>query len=195
MYVHLVRSFQTRRLLCLLGGASLLVCLAGCGNSPTSTTAPTATVPPSPTPSPTPTPNTAPFQVTFQDTLATITCPVGQPTGTLCLSFKGQGQAPSLGATSLARTAIVSATTSSDGCQPVSSMGSLTAADGGKVNFTATGEYCASSDTATYTYTITGGSGKYQGASGTGTIRFPPSSGNTGVETWSGTLLYPGMTP
>ncbi|HLW03635.1 MAG TPA: hypothetical protein VKT82_33620 [Ktedonobacterales bacterium] len=195
MYVSLVRSSQARRIWGLLGGVALLIFLAGCGNSPTSTTAPTATMPPSPTPSFMPTPNTAPFQVTFRDTLAPVACPAGQPAGTLCLAFKGQGQAPSLGTTSLARTAIVSATPGSDGCQPISSTGTLTAADGGKVNFTAAGEYCASNDTATYTYTITGGTGKYQGASGTGTIRFPPSSGNTGVETWSGTLLYPGMAP
>ena len=48
----------------------------------------------------------------------------------------------------------------------------------------------------TQTFTVTGGTGIYAGASGTGTVTrvlVTTSSGSTGGETWTGTLTVPGL--
>jgi len=169
--------------------------LAACGG--TASTAGPAT-PRVSAQSPTSTKSIASFQVTFHEQDAPFTCPPGQPPPFACLTFTGQGQATELGAITLVRQALVAAATESTGCHLVTSSGHLTAANHDRLTFTAPGDYCAATDTASYTYTITGGSGLYTGASGTGTITVQAATSSAnGVETrteiWSGTLIYPGI--
>lgn len=119
-----------------------------------------------------------------------------------CLTFTGSGVATSIGKLALMRDAIVFAALNSNNCHPVSSTGHLAAADHDLIYFTAPGVYCPASDTASYTYTITGGTGIYKGAKGTGRITVQAATASTnGVETrtemwsgtmWSGTLIYSG---
>lgn len=170
------------------------VLLAACGGS--SSTAAQATPQGSArAPTSTSTQKSAPFQVTFHEQDAPFTCPPGQTAVFACLTFTGSEQATELGSITLTRQAIVASATTSAGCHTVSSSGHLTAANHDSMTFTAPGISCGASDTASYTYTITGGTGRYRGASGTGTITVQAPTAN-GVETrtemWSGTLIYPG---
>jgi hypothetical protein len=65
----------------------------------------------------------------------------------------------------------------------------LTLATGDSITFTGTGNFCRATQAANFTYTITGGSGKYLHASGGGTILVPlPTSSSTGTEAWTGSL-------
>ena len=177
-------------LLCIVG------VLGGCGSSTGATVSspsPTVTRPFSLTA----TPNTAPFEITFQEQDTTFNCPANQSQAFACLIFQGTGRATEIGTTTMTRSAIVASNVDNNNCHAIISTGYLATGKQDHITFTATGKYCGVTDTATYTYTITGGSGKFKGASGNGMIRVGPTtstSGNTEnrVETWSGTLNYSG---
>jgi hypothetical protein len=77
----------------------------------------------------------------------------------------------------------------------------LTVADKGEIHLAlAAGEKCVDQEavrTQTQSFTITGGTGIYAGASGTGTVERVlggvTDRGRLGRETWNGTLIVPGL--
>jgi hypothetical protein len=90
------------------------------------------------------------------------------------------------------------------GCGPDSlrflpSTGRLTVSDKGAIDVQVNGAECLpfnppSPVKGTETFTVTGGSGKFAGASGAGTINhFSNGPGLPGHDTWSGTLVVPGF--
>lgn len=177
-------------LLCIIG------VLGGCGSSTGAiVSSPSLTV--TTTLIPTATPNTAPFQIPFQEQDMSFTCPANQSQAFACLIFHGTGHATEIGATTMTRSAIVASDVDSNNCHAIMSTGFLATSKQDHITFTATGKYCGATDTATYTFTITGGVGKYKGASGNGTIRVGPTTSTSEnrenrVEIWSGTLMYAG---
>ncbi|MGH2514383.1 MAG: hypothetical protein ACRDHP_01885 [Ktedonobacterales bacterium] len=125
------------------------------------------------------------FQVTFQTEQFPIPCPPQNPTFNLCIGFTGTGNATVLGATSISRSADGVFDPNQDTI-PFVSNGTLTAR-GGTLNFLAAGQYTISIDVAKYVFVITGGTGKFRHAEGTGTITVP-FTGTHEPEIWSGTL-------
>jgi hypothetical protein len=137
---------------------------------------------------PTASPTSLAFQVVFSDRYTAADCGSPYPAGTVCVTSSGSGQESHLGAISLQRTSIY-APGGSDSCGPATTKGTLTLATGDSIAFTGTGSFCRATQSATFTYKLTGGTGKYLHAAGGGAIQVPlPASSSTGTETWSGTL-------
>ena len=182
----------------LLGG--LAACNSSAARPPTASTRsvaggqPAATAasasPSSPTIPPTATPNPDVLQVNFSDQYSAAICGGTAPAGTTCVSTNGSGQDAALGDMSLSRTSVY-APLGADSCTSATTQGTLTVtATGDTVTFTGKGTFCAATQIANFTYTITGGTGSYQHATGSGSINVPlPSSSTTGTEIWSGSLL------
>jgi hypothetical protein len=181
---------------------ALAILLSACslfsGTSTTSSSSKTPTaVPgstsPEPTLSSTVTPTLGPssqkFQVVFTDHYTAADCGGTSPPGTVCVASSGSGQESKLGAVSLQRTSIY-APGGSDSCGPATTKGTLTLVAGDSITFTGTGNFCRATQSASFTYKFTGGTGKYLHATGGGTIQVPlPASSSTGMESWTGTLL------
>lgn len=140
------------------------------------------------TPSITVPPGAQSLNVTFNEQYAFVTCDGSQPSGANCLTFNGNGTAASLGALTLARTAVY-APSQPGQCTAATTQGTLTLANNDTITFTGAGQFCPGTVTATYNYTITGGTGAYQNATGSGTITTPaPDSSSTGTEVWAGSV-------
>ena len=140
------------------------------------------------TPTPSPTPFSGVFQASFADHYTAAACTGGQPTGTICVTTSGTGQTANLGTTSLSRTSVY-APGGADSCGSATTQGMLTLATGDTLTFTGTGTFCRATQVASFTYKITGGTGNYLHATGSGAIQVPrPSSSSTGTESWTGTL-------
>jgi hypothetical protein len=140
------------------------------------------------TPTASPTPFSGAFQAVFADHYTATACSSGQSTGTICASTTGTGQAAGLGTTSLSRTSIY-APGGADSCDSATTKGTLTLATGDTITFTGTGTFCPALQVASFTYKITGGTGSYLHAMGSGTIQVPrPTTSSTGTESWAGTL-------
>ena len=176
----------------------LVLLLGACGSAetpvstPQSTTSPTSSatsVANGPTPTALP-PGVALLQGTISENYATVSCPAGKPSGTICVAAGGTGPLSSLGTVSLTRKAILDPG-GADSCGPSTMDGTLTVGGGGdSISFTATGTFCRGTGSARYTYTITGGTGSYQGAGGKGNITIPrPTSNSTDTLAWDGTLV------
>jgi hypothetical protein len=90
----------------------------------------------------------------------------------------------------LSRTSIY-APLGADSCASATTQGTLSLVNtGATVSFTGTGTFCGATQIADFTYTISGGTGAYQHATGSGSIHVPlPSSSSTGIELWNGTLV------
>jgi hypothetical protein len=98
----------------------------------------------------------------------------------------------------MSRLEIVSITVDSRGYHNVVGTGSLSTSRQDHIAFTVTGTYCTRADTASLTYHISGGAGKYQGASGNGTIMVHATNLYQGFiahrsEIWNGIITYPGQ--
>jgi HYR domain len=131
-------------------------------------------------------------------------CPAGSPTNFECFARTGDAVVPGLGAVHESRDYVLEVAPA--GCVPipgadavrrVPSTAVLTIAGKGSVDLSTGGTGCLSllvgALIATETFTITGGSGVYAGASGGGTVEVhssPPSGG--GADIWTGTLIVPG---
>ena len=205
---HPYRAQGPRLWLTALAVCALLAfAVVGCGVSgsqgtarPTATpkNAPTATSTPNSadqtqtaleTPSVTVPPGAQALIVTFNENYAFVTCDSSQPSGANCLTFNGTGTAPTLGALTLARTAIY-APSQPGQCTAATTQGTLTLAAGDTIAFTGSGQFCPGTVSATYHFTISGGTGAYQNASGSGTITTPaPDTSSTGTETWAGSVM------
>jgi hypothetical protein len=126
------------------------------------------------------------FQVTFQTEQFNIDCPPEDPTVNVCLGFSGSGNATVLGETTISRVAYGNFTGATD-CIPFVSNGTLKIA-GGTLKFQAGGQFCQTPNVASYVFLITGGTGKFEHASGSGTITVPFTATQE-PEIWSGTLV------
>jgi hypothetical protein len=65
-----------------------------------------------------------------------------------------------------------------DGCAPIRKSGAFTAVNGDTINVTAAGTFCE--NTASYAFTINGGTGQFKHAHGSGQWLVPPATGFTG---------------
>jgi hypothetical protein len=134
-----------------------------------------------------------PFQATIAETYTATICGPAQ----LCINAIGSGQATQLGNTAESASVVSDlASTSAPGCHTETRTTTLTAANGDQITLQATGENCSTGPTtvtATDAYMVTGGTGRYFGAtgSGTNTVAADRASG-TAVVTFSGTLSTPG---
>jgi hypothetical protein len=130
-------------------------------------------------------------------------CPPGVPATTECPSRTGAGPAPGLGGASVMYSYLV------DLGHPACSAGSVRVL-GYPVRFTVAGKGelqiavaesndCVSQEAGRsvgQSFMITGGTGTYAGASGSGTVTRalgPTDGGAAGTETWTGTLIVPGL--
>lgn len=136
-----------------------------------------------------------PFQATLAEAIAPN--PLCAP-NTRCTAITGIGQATHLGkSTEIANVASYITITLPGGCNPESRTTTLTAANGDTLTLAATGTNCPTSvptmKTAFDNYTVTGGTGRFAGASGSGTISATIDlATRTAVVTVSGTLSAPG---
>jgi hypothetical protein len=171
--------------------------LAACGASPattnsssTSTASPTTLPPATSTPSPTPTTDQDPFQVNFLQHYHLIDCPAEQNPTTLCYTLQDDPSTSSLGMISFAGTDILYVRPKGSSCGPAERQGAFKLANGDTITIHATGMYCVPGYPVQFTYTVTGGTGKYQHAVGRGTIAVGPAKNSppTATEFWSGTI-------
>lgn len=123
-----------------------------------------------------------------------VECPPGTPATTACIEQDATSRVRGLGRTTLHQVGRIDRSDSS--CFHVAVQGTLTAGDEGTISYagaTAPGS-CVSPippATATISYGITGGTGAFAGASGTGTLVAARFGVNVNY-TWSGDLTAPG---
>lgn len=123
-------------------------------------------------------------------------CPASAPAGATCLHDHVSGQISYLGrSTGEFDVVIDTAAGGVDGCAPITKHGFFIAASGDRLDVSAQGRYCFATLAATYTYSITGGSGLFNGATGTGTWLVPrpttfKGTGGVGDEHLRGTIAY-----
>jgi hypothetical protein len=176
--------------------------LAACNSTPTqthsatsTTTVPTVTseavTAPTSTPAtpPTATPNPTLLQVDFTEQYSAAPCTGTSVSGTTCVITTGTGLDAAHGSISLSRTSVYAAP-GADFCSAATTQGTLTlATTGDTITFTGTGTFCRATQVANFTYTITGGTGAYSHATGSGSIFVPlPTSSSSGTETWNGSI-------
>ena len=171
--------------------------LAGCGASPATTTSsstPTATpttIPLATTvPTPTPTKDRDPFQVNFLQHYQLIDCPAEPNPTKLCYTLQDDRSASSLGMVSFAGTDILYVLPKGTSCGPAERNGALKLADRDTITIHAKGMYCIPGYPVQFTFTVTGGTGKYRHAAGGGAIAVGPARNSppTAIEFWSGTI-------
>ena len=173
-----------------------LCLLVSCGASPATTSRSTPTTVPATLPpttsvqSPTPTPDRDPFQVNFLQHYQLIACPAEPHPTNLCYTLQDDPSASSLGTVSFAGTDILYVLPLSANCGPAERHGAFKLADGDTIIIHATGMYCVPGYPVQFTFTVTGGTGKYRHASGGGTIDVGPARNSppTATEFWSGTI-------
>lgn len=122
-------------------------------------------------------------QIAFSQATSPTTCPATTTQGANCLAVSGQGTTRQFGAISFQRTAILFSAPAGTRCAPASTAGELIITNADTVAINGSGTWCPNDGSATYTIAIAGGTGKFQHATGTGTITVPgfASSG----ENWS----------
>ena len=135
-----------------------------------------------------------------------IECPPEAPSGAIeCRARTGSGSIPGLGGVS--ETYLWSYGAGSPPCpatfvKPLATTGRFVVAGKGDINFALTqGARCVDVEPVRnepQAFTITSGTGSYQGATGSGNVQ-PAVSEGVGHETWTGTISVPGfdfdMTP
>ncbi|HEX8729921.1 MAG TPA: hypothetical protein VF739_14920 [Ktedonobacterales bacterium] len=107
-----------------------------------------------------------PFHASVSETFTAAPCGVMER----CVTAVGHGQAEHLGAISEIATVVVDTNPAhlQNGCAPEVRYTTLTAANGDVITLYGTGFSCAATSGAHDSYTITGGTGRFQGAGGSG---------------------------
>lgn len=117
---------------------------------------------------------------------------------TVCITATGTGQATHLGeVTEYASVQVdVNPADVVNGCNPETRSTVLVAANGDEITMSATGWSCDATSSAHDLYVVTGGTGRFQGACGTGTdsngFMVTGPGGGVAVTTFSGNLSSPG---
>jgi len=112
-----------------------------------------------------------PFSATVAETFTLAMC---EPTPSVCVTVAGSGHATHLGLVrEAAFTVSDSASDAGPDCHPETRATTLTAANGDQLTLQATGRNCLTGPTTLIAwddYVVTGGTGRFSGASGSGTI-------------------------
>jgi hypothetical protein len=127
------------------------------------------------------------LDVTFAAAFGPYKCDASVAGGSLCTVGDGSASTSSFGALTMHRTVVY--VISKSACTTASTVGTLTAANGDVLNFQADkSEACAKSGVDSFPFTVTGGTGIFKGATGSGTIT------NTHITSdhWKGTITFPG---
>jgi hypothetical protein len=132
---------------------------------------------------------------------AQVSCPAGQSESVACYDRNGSGTVPGLGRVSetyrylLDKAGCLGLT--DDHILPTTAR--FTVAGKGTIDFAVDGlaQCVVGFDPPPLQYTVTGGTGAYVGASGSGTFdtggRLTGPGALTGLDTWTGTLVVPGL--
>jgi HYR domain-containing protein len=126
-----------------------------------------------------------------------VACPPGTPDTTACLPTTGHGIVPGLGA--VVETYTLIANDYETTCNHWHFNALLTIANKGEIDVVASNPDCIvpQSNRQPLAFTVTGGTGIYVGASGTGSITETVSGGSgatvSGTDAWSGTLTVPNL--
>ncbi len=179
----------------------LLLLLSGCGSVPAQRatahagTTPTSTIPSTPTSTPLPflPHDRDPFQATFIERAPVTTCPPSSKPTDLCFNVSGSGTSLPYGPITFTSFDInflqpggTSAINSDNpnSCEPTTRQGSIYIGHD-TIRFTASGTWCVS--LVHFVYQVTGGTGTFRQARGTGSISIPDPL-NQVLEYWTGTL-------
>ena len=124
----------------------------------------------------------APFKGNVQGSFFFHDCGDDAPEGALCLHDDVGGTLSHLGlATGTFEVVFDLAQFDQNSCGPIKKRGSLFAANGDRLDIEAEGTFCFSTLIATYQFRITGGTGRFAGATGGGTWLVPPPATFDGV--------------
>jgi HYR domain len=134
------------------------------------------------------------FRLAFEN----VACPKGTPTTTVCYAHTGQAAVRGLGTAKDDYTTFVEQANAN--CTDWRFTGVLSVAGKGEIDFSATSPGCVipTNPNGTVNYTVSGGSGAYAGASGSGRIvsgAARETAPGVGIvkDTWIGTLDVPGL--
>jgi len=131
-----------------------------------------------------------PFQATF--TIHNVSQTFPDPLHIL-EQQAGSGNATHLGLSGFSDSQSVDLSTfPTTGCALVTNSGTLTAANGDELFFTQNGTVCLQQDGTLpghFALTLTGGTGRFQGATGSGTVDGVNANGVI-TEVWAGTISY-----
>ena len=144
--------------------------------------------------------NTLDLRVTLGLVSDPVACPPDLPQdNTECRKRAGQGAVPGLGVVSEAYAWVYRVgppTCPANLAKPLATKGQLSVAGKGEILFQlADGPRCVDVEPVRnepQDFTITGGTGSFAGASGSGKVQ-PAVSGGVGTETWIGTVAVPGL--
>ncbi|HEU5424715.1 MAG TPA: hypothetical protein VFU72_14315 [Nitrolancea sp.] len=135
-----------------------------------------------------------PFQATVYEHYTVSVC----APDTRCITATGSGEATQLGQVTQTSTVRVDLNPAHavNGCVPETRETVLVASNGDELTMSAGGWGCPASSSAQDQYTVTGGTGRFQGATGSGmdvnVHTLSSASGGVAVTTYSGTLSSPG---
>jgi hypothetical protein len=135
-----------------------------------------------------------PFRAIVQETFTAALC---SPVPSLCVSAVGTGQGTHLGQVRESASVVANlASQPNPGCTSETRETTLTGANGDRITLHATGQGCQTGPTtlaAVDFYVVTGGTGRFSGATGSGTINVTVDQATrTAVTRFSGVLSTPG---
>jgi HYR domain len=124
----------------------------------------------------------------------TVACPAGTAASALCYAMQGQGVVSGLGRTSEQYTYVIDNYTAQT--TSIHFAAAITVAGKGEIDASAVAQSACSCSAApvSFDFTVTGGTGVYAGAQGSGTVVDVQRSTGAGKDTWSGMLTVPGYT-
>ena len=126
--------------------------------------------------------STQPFKGDVLGSFFFHACPANMPPGALCLHDDITGTLTHLGrATGSFEVVFDTAAFGPDTCGPIRKQGSFTAVNGDRLDLEAEGTFCFNTLVALYQFRITGGTGFFAGATGSGSWLVPPPTTFDGV--------------
>ncbi len=129
-----------------------------------------------------------PFKGSFSETFTIVNPP---PVIVANASGSGQITHEGLSTESFVGTVDFTNVDPQTGCAHDSAIGSITGASGDSVNISAVGEFCSNTGVDSGTFTVTGGTGRFVGATGGGTYSSVANfSTGTSSETYDGSITY-----
>jgi len=146
----------------------------------------------------------ASFSWTFSVQRDDTTCPAGAPALAICQPHASTGVVPGLGQVSMSYvyTVLAAASCLGSSAQVLGYTARFTVAGRGEIDFAVDGlpdcfaAPSAAIQSTTQPFTVTGGTGAYAGASGSGMLKHtgvPGLAGTHGRDLWMGTLVVPGL--